>query len=195
MEIFKLTKKNFGKITKIAGKSIKEGKILICPTDTVYGLIADATNKKAVKKIFQIKKRSFKKPIPIFVKDIKMAKRIAKINQNQEKFLRKVWPGKVTIRLRRKGNKKLYGVDKKTIALRIPKYKFLKILLEKLDFPLVQTSANISREPPVINIKEALEMFDKKKNKPTLIIDGGVLENKQSKLIDLTTNPPKVLRP
>ncbi len=195
MEIFKLTKKNFGKITKIAEKSIKEGKILICPTDTVYGLIADATNKKAVKKIFQIKKRPLGKPVPVFVKDIKMAKKLAKIDKKQEEFLRKVWPGKVTIRLRRKGNKKLYGVDKKTIALRIPKYKFLKILLEKLDFPLVQTSANISRKPPVINIKEALEMFDKKKNKPALIIDGGVLENKQSKLIDLTTNPPKVLRP
>ena len=64
-----------------------------------------------------------------------------------------------------------------------------------MDFPLAQTSANISRKPPVINIKEALEMFDKKKNKPALIIDGGVLENKQSKLIDSTINPPKVLRP
>ena len=71
----KLTKKNFEKIIKIAEKSIKEGKVLICPTDTVYGLIADATNKKAVEKIFKIKKRPLKKPIPIFVKDIKMAKK------------------------------------------------------------------------------------------------------------------------
>jgi len=193
MEILKINPRNYKKIVKIAEKSIKEGKVLICPTDTVYGLIANATNKKTVKKIFQIKKRSFKKPIPLFVKDIKMAKRIAKIDKNQGELLKKYWPGKITVRLNRKGNKKLYGVDKKTIALRIPKYKFLKILLEKLNFPLVQTSANISRKPPIINIKEALETFNKK-NKPDLIIDGGVLKNKRSKIIDLTVNPPKILR-
>ena len=51
-------------------KLIKQGKVIVCPTDTVYGLIADATNKKAVEKIFKIKKRSLKNPVPIFVKDI-----------------------------------------------------------------------------------------------------------------------------
>jgi L-threonylcarbamoyladenylate synthase len=80
MEILRTNPKNFKKIIKKAEESIKEGKVLICPTDTVYGLIADATNKRAVKKIFKIKKRSFKKPVPIFIKDIKMAKKIAQID-------------------------------------------------------------------------------------------------------------------
>ncbi len=106
------------------------------------------------------------------------------------------WPGKITFRLKRKKCKfKLYGIDKNTIALRIPKTNFLNILLKRLNFPLVQTSVNISGRPPINNIEEALKLFNKKKNKPDLIIDGGILKNKQSKLIDITVFPPKILRP
>jgi L-threonylcarbamoyladenylate synthase len=204
MEILRTNPKNFKKIIKKAEESIKEGKVLICPTDTVYGLIADATNKRAVKKIFKIKKRSFKKPVPIFIKDIKMAKKIAQIDENQEKLLRKYWPGKITVilRLKRKpspgqrswaGFPKGIGKLKKEIGLRIPNYNFLKILLKRLNFPLAQTSANISGNMPIKNIKIAMKLFNKKKNKPDLIIDGGVLKNKPSTIIDLTEFPPKIL--
>jgi len=62
-----------------------------------------------------------------------------------------------------------------------------------LNFPLAQTSANISGCSPKISIKEVMELFDK--DKPDLIIDGGILKNKQSKIIDLKVNPPKILRP
>ncbi len=68
-------------IDKIA-KELKRGKVIVCPTDTVYGLVADATNKKAVDKIFEIKERLRAKPLPIFVKDLKMAKKFARINKN-----------------------------------------------------------------------------------------------------------------
>ena len=67
-----------------------------------------------------------------------MAKKIAIINQWQEKFLRKKWPGKITVSLKKKGKMKLYGVDKKTIGLRIPDYKLVDILLKKINRPLVR---------------------------------------------------------
>ena len=67
MQIIKKEKINLKEIVKM----IKQGKVLVFPTDTVYGLVCDATNKKAVEKIFKIKKRSKKKPIPIFVKNLK----------------------------------------------------------------------------------------------------------------------------
>ena len=70
---------------------LKQGKVVLFPTDTVYGFLADATNKKAVKKIFKIKKRPLEKPLPLFVKDIKMAKVFAKIGPQQEKFLKIIW--------------------------------------------------------------------------------------------------------
>jgi len=195
MEILKITRENFKEIIKIVTKSIKKGKVIIFPTDTVYGFLCDATNKKAVQKIFKIKKRSFKKPIPIFVKDIKMAKNLAIISKKQEKLLKKYWPGKVTVRLKRKTGKKLYGVGENAIALRISKYKLLNNLVENLNFPLAQTSVNFSGELTITSAKEALRIFSKIKTKPDLIIDGGKLKSKPSKIIDLTINPPKILRP
>ena len=107
MEILKLGQKNFTETIKRVGISIRQGMVTVLPTDTVYGLVADATNKKAVEKIFKIKKRQFNKPIPVFVKDIRIAKKLALIDKNQERFLTKVWPGKTTAVLKRKQRIKL----------------------------------------------------------------------------------------
>ncbi|MDP2741720.1 MAG: L-threonylcarbamoyladenylate synthase [bacterium] len=174
---------------------IKGGGVIVCPTDTVYGFIADATNKKAVEEIYKIKKRARSKPLPVFIRDIKMAWDIADISKDQEKVLKKYWPGKYTFILKIKKVIKLYGQDKKTIALRIPKYKFLNTLLKKINKPLAQTSVNISGEPELKKIKEIIEKFENSKNKPDLIINGGdLLKSKPSKIIDLTKNKIKILR-
>lgn len=187
MQILKIKKINLKEIVKL----IKQGKVIVCPTDTVYGLIADVTNKKAVEKVFKIKKRKIKKPIPIFIKDLKTAKKIAEIDKKQEKFLRKVWPGKVTVVLKRKKTKRnLYGVDKKTIALRIPRYRLINTLLRNINQPLTGTSANISDRPATTKIKEVLKQL-----KPDLIIDAGNLKpSKPSKVIDLTSKKTKIIR-
>jgi L-threonylcarbamoyladenylate synthase len=177
-------------------KAIKNGKVIVCPTDTVYGLISDVASKRAVNRIFKIKKREISKPIPVFVRNLKAAKKIAEINKNQEKILRKFWPGKITAVFKRKKTKiKLYGIDKKTIALRVPKYRLINVLLKKINRPLAGTSANISGKPAETRIKEVLRQFENKKNRPDLIIDAGNLkESKPSKVIDLTGSKPKVLR-
>jgi len=166
--------------------AIKRGGVIICPTDTVYGFLADATNKKAVDKIFKIKKRLKQKPLAIFIQNFKTAKSLALINKDQENFLKKIWPGKVTVVLKRKAGVKLYGVDKKTIAIRIPKYKFLNNLLKKINKPLVQTSVNISSKDPLDKMKDILTVFGKN-NLVSLIIDAGDVKNsKPSKIIDLS---------
>lgn len=195
MPILKINQKNFKKIIKEATKAIKKGKIVVCPTDTVYGLLCDARNKKAVEKLFKIKKRKKEKPIPIFVKGIEAAKKLAQIDKKQEKFLKSAWPGKVTAILKRKGKIKLYGIDKKTIGLRIPKYKLVNILLKKLNRPLTGTSANISDNPPSTKIKEVLPQFKNQKLKPDLVLDAGDLKpSKPSTVIDLTEKKIKILR-
>ncbi|PIR72140.1 MAG: threonylcarbamoyl-AMP synthase [Candidatus Nealsonbacteria bacterium CG10_big_fil_rev_8_21_14_0_10_36_24] len=186
-------------------KIIKKGGVVVCPTDTVYGLITDATNKKAVEKIFKIKKRDKKKAIPIFVKDIKTAKNLAFINEKQEKFLRENWPGKITVILKRKvkcGLPEILFSKKKTIGLRIPNYKLIKKLLQKTNKPLTGTSANISRKPPSTKIKEVLKQFSAQggpvsdgKDQPDLIIDvGNLKKSRPSRVIDLTKNKQKILR-
>lgn len=197
--------KNIKKTAKIASDSIKQGKILILPTDTVYGLVADAASRKAVGKIFQIKGRQKNKALPFFVKDIKTAKNLAHINKNQEKFLEKVWPGKVTAVLKRthlrqgfggRGKRyKIYGVGKNTIALRVPKHQLLMKILDRVDRPLTGTSANIAGKLSLSKIKDVLKKFKNQKNQPDLIISAGDLQkSKSSTVIDLTTDPFKVSR-
>lgn len=196
MLILKLTDKNLKKTIKETLKIIKKGGVVICPTDTVYGLISDATNRKAVEKVFKIKKRPKEKPIPVFIRDIKMARNFAQIEKKQEIFLKKAWPGKTTFILKRKN--KLPGMlfrGRKTIGLRIPKYKLINILLERLNGPLSGTSANISGRPAWGKIKEVLRQFENQKSRPDLIIDAGNLKpSRPSKIIDLTFSKPKTLR-
>ena len=190
MKLIKPSKKTLNEAIDI----LNNGGMIICPTDTVYGFLADASNKKAVNKIFKLKQRPRSKPLPIFVKNLKMAKELAEINSKQEKILKKYWftrpkpaggggPRKYTFVLKAKN---------KTIALRIPKHKFLNDLLKKVNKPLAQTSVNISDQPALKNIKEIIKQFG---NKVDLIIDGGNLPKKKpSKIIDLTAGRGKVLR-
>lgn len=183
MRVLKASKQNLNQ----TAKAIKRGQVIICPTDTVYGLLCNTDSKRAVDKLFKIKKRSSKKPIPVFVKNINMAKKIAKINKKEEDFLRRVWPGKVTAVLMSKK-------DKGTIGIRIPKYKFVLELLKKVNHPLTGTSANISGRPPSTKIKEVLKQFQNQKHQPDLILDAGNLKpSNPSMVVDLTQDF-KILR-
>lgn len=190
MEVLKADKKNLKTIIEY----VEKGRIIVCPTDTVYGLICDATNKKTVQRLFKIKRRDTKEPVPIFVKDLKTAKKLAFINEKQEKILGNSWPGKITFILKRKKSK-IYGVKEKTIGLRIPNHKVISYLLSSTNRPLTGTSANISGEQASTKIKEVLKQFKNQKLKPDLIVDAGNLKpSKPSKIIDLTGNKIKVLR-
>ncbi|MBI2038320.1 MAG: threonylcarbamoyl-AMP synthase [Candidatus Nealsonbacteria bacterium] len=169
-------------------KAIKGGKVVLAPTDTVYGLICDATNKKAVEKIFKIKKRPKNKPVPVFVSDIEMAKKIAEIDAKQEKFLKTVWPGATTCVLTVKGGGG-------TIGIRIPKNNSLLNLVKQLGGPLAETSANISGNPASTKINEVLAQFEGQEEQPDLVIDGGDLPPaKPSTVIDLRFSSLKILR-
>lgn len=202
MEVLQPSQKAFSK----AFKTIKDGGVVICPTDTVYGFLADALNKKAVEKIYKIKKRPKSKPLPIFVSSIKMAKELAEIDERQMKYLKKYWPGKYTFVLKVNKVSKVYKVNE-TIALRIPKHPFLQKLLKKVNRPLVQTSVNLAgQEPlktaeqimatPLSGVKGALSVptFGKSKLVGLLVTSSKPLRGKSSKIIDLTGKKLTVLR-
>lgn len=188
MTILKLDGKNFRKIFGIALAAVKEGEIVVFPTDTVYGLIADGSNKEAKEKLYKIKKRPKNKPLPVFVSDIAMAKRIAEIDSRQEKFLKTVWPGATTCVLTVKGGGG-------TIGIRMPKDNLLLDLVEQLGRPLAETSANISGKSASTKINDVLAQFGEQEEQPDLVIDGGDLPPaKPSTVVDLRFSPPKILR-
>ena len=195
MKVIEVSQKNFPEVVQEAVMALRRGRALVCPTDTVYGLIADAANSKTVKKIFRIKVREKGKPIPIFVRDIEMAHSLAKIREEQEVFLEKVWPGKVTVVLESKNKlPKELGAEKK-IGLRIPKYDFLNLLLETYGKPLTGTSANLSGMPSLSDSTQIIAQFQNRKHKPDMVLDAGVLpKSKPSKVIDITEAKHKVIR-
>ncbi len=187
-----------------AARVINAGGIVVCPTDTVYGFLADAGNKKAIEKIFKIKKRPKSKPLPVFVSGIKQAKQIAEISKEQEKILKKHWPGKFTFILRIKKKIEFGTLSNlvvgrgNTIGIRIPKHKFLLSLLKKFGKPLAQTSVNISGRPELDEIEDIAGLcqnFVSSGLTKFLIVDGGCLpKRKPSTIIDLSKNKTKILR-
>ena len=121
-----------------AVKILKTGGVIVYPTETSYGLGCDATNKKAIKNIYKIKKRAKGKPLTVIVSSIRMAKRYAIIKKKQEKMLKKkyttfIFPMKKPMALR-----------KDTVALRISSDNIARNLSRKLGKPVVSTSANLS---------------------------------------------------
>ncbi len=177
-------------------KVIEENGVIVFPTDTVYGLICDATNQEAIQKLFQIKKRDLKKPIPVFIKDIEVAKQIAIISEKQERFLEKVWPGKVTVVLKAKIDfPQGVLVEGKTIGLRVPNYAPLNALLDKINKSLSGTSANLAGEPSSLDINNIIAQFKNEKFQPDLVVDAGILNSSQSStVVDLIGKELKVLR-
>ncbi|MFY9462152.1 MAG: L-threonylcarbamoyladenylate synthase [Candidatus Sungiibacteriota bacterium] len=195
LKIVKLTDKNRKEVLSLSERILRRGGVVIGPSDTVYGIYANATDEKAVKKIFKIKKRAPEKALPIFVKDIAAARRLAYIDDRKARFLEKVWPGPATVVFHHK--EKLPRVltgGLNTIGIRIPANPFLSELLARIDFSLAQTSANISGRAPILSIEE-LEGGELRKTKLVdLIVDGGELPSRSSTVVDFTRSEPAILR-
>lgn len=187
---------NIEKVTSTASEVLKSGGVIIYPTDTIYGMGANAFNEEAIEKVKKIKNRDKEKSLSVFVKNIKSARRIACIDSKVEKILENIWPGPVTVVLRKKDIVPYFLVGNgETIAVRIPKNEFVLKLLEKVDFPIITTSANISGEKNLFNSKEIIQKFSKRKFSPDLFINSGNIQNTlASTIIDLTSNIPKIIR-
>jgi L-threonylcarbamoyladenylate synthase len=195
MEIISLTPNNFQIAVETANRLIQKGGVVVVPTDTVYGLLANAANENAVKKIYAIKDRPQGKPLPVFVKNMAMAKKLAKISAKQQEFLETKWPGKFTAILFRKPDAKIFGADDKTIALRIPFYAFANSLLETANQPLAATSANLSGLPAATKIDEVLNQLARAAIMPDLVINAGDLDDSKPSIIaDLTQCAIKTVR-
>ncbi len=179
-----------------AAKTMLAGGTIVFPTDTVYGLGCDATNENAIRKIFRMKKRTEQKPLPVVVRDIAMAKKVAFVDRRLERALELVWPGAVTVILfRRYKLPEVLTAGKQTIGLRIPDYKLTYLLSENMGRPYVATSANISKVPATTKIAEVLAYFEKNPAKPDLILNAGDLKfSEPSTVLDLTAAKPRIVR-
>jgi L-threonylcarbamoyladenylate synthase len=175
---------------------LKRGGVIVYPTDTVYGLGANACDWYAVEQVFKIKKRPFSKPLPIIARSIKWVVELAFVPPKLEKILSEIWPGPTTIILPKKEViPSIVTAKRKGVGIRIPDYILTDKLLGRFGYPLTATSANISGEEATGDIKKIIEMFYKEIWKPDLILDAGVLPPcEPSTVLDLTTIKPKIVR-
>ncbi len=175
---------------------LKKGGVIVFPTDTVYGLGANACNWSAVEQVFKIKSRPSVKPMPIVARNIKWVRELAFIPPKLEKPLSGIWPGATTVILPKKRVVlNIVTAGQSTVGIRIPDLPFIDTLLGKFGYPLTATSANISGGEPTGDINKIIETFQGKIWRPDLILDAGVLpESRPSTIIDLSTIKPKILR-
>lgn len=198
MRIVKLTENNDSKAIKEAQKVLEKGGLVVIPSDTAYGLAANAKSKKAIEKIFDFKGRKFGKAISIFLKDVKTIGEYARLDKRRESVVKSLLPGPFTLILKSK-NKVAPGVEAtdNTIGIRVIKQKFVNSLLERLDFPITATSANLSGKGPHYSISSFLKtLSSKKKERIDLIVDAGKLTKKPtSTVLRLVEDEMEILRP
>jgi len=171
---------------------LRQGKVGLIPTDTLYGISCLAQNEKSVQRVYKIKGRELNKPFIILIDSvIRLGGFDINLSEPIIKMLKKLWPNKVSVILKCVENKFQYlhsGTNK--LSFRVPKHKELLELLE-VSGPLVSTSANISGKPPITNIKEAQETFA---DQIDFYVEEGTLKSKATTVIELSEEGFKVIR-
>jgi len=179
-------------MNKLIQNILLKGGVGVLGTDTIYGLVGSALEKKTVERIYQLRKRNSKKPMIILVSSVRDLELFdTGLDAKTKKFLRKIWPGKVSVILPCKNNKFSYlHRGKKSLAFRIPKKDKLLKLIKKTG-PLVAPSANWEGFAPASMIKQAQKYFA---NKADFYLDEGRLKSKPSTLIEIKKGKIKVKR-
>ena len=173
---------------------LKNNECIGIPTETVYGLAANAYSRSAVSKVFKLKKRPKKNPLIVHYYSKSQLKRDCHLNKNFYMLYKKFCPGPLTFILRLKSNSMIDNKvtnKKKSLAVRFPKHPVIRSLLNKIDFPLAAPSANISSSISPVTKNDVIDEFGKKIK---YVLNGGRSNiGLESTIIDLTSKP-KIIR-
>ncbi|HSA97553.1 MAG TPA: L-threonylcarbamoyladenylate synthase [Candidatus Nitrosotenuis sp.] len=182
-------------VIRQAAQLIRNGETVAFPTETVYGLGANALNPSAVKKIFEAKGRPADNPLIIHIHDKRDLKRLASdIPEITEKIIAKFWPGPLTVVLKKsKIVPKITTGGLNTVAIRMPKNKVASLLIKEAGVPLAAPSANFFGRPsPTLARHVSADLA----GRISMILDGGRTRiGIESTVIDLTSKTPMLLRP
>lgn len=174
-------------------EELKKNNLVITPTDTVYGIMADATNIKSIEKVYRCKQRSEKKPLLLLVDSFEMLKDYTKdLSPLEEEIIQKYLPGKLTILLHKndKVNGKITaGTD--LVGIRIPNNKDIIQIIKELGNPVVSTSANVSGQETITNPKQISEELLKY---ISYVEDAGTINNKPSSIIRIENEKIMIIR-
>ena len=180
---------------KQASEAIKQGKLVLFPTETVYGIGADALNEEAVKKIYEAKGRASDNPLIAHISNLEMLKKLVKeVGRIEEKLIDAFWPGPLTI-IFNKTDLVPYIITAglETVAIRMPSNQIARKLIEYSKTPIAAPSANISGKPSGTLVEDILQELD---GKVEYIIDGGKVDiGLESTVVRVIENKVHILRP
>ena len=178
-------------------KILQKGGVVVYPTDTAYGLAVDATNAEAVKKLYQLKGRSFHKPIHVIFPRQSDIRRFVRMSPISRKLMKKFWPGPLTIVLpliARDKSWQMLSAGTKSLGVRLPKHDLCIQLTKFLDRPITTTSANVSGQAPAYSMAEVRKQFRNVKFQPDYYLDGGKLKKTQPSTVVSLIKDVKILR-
>jgi len=160
-----------GNSIKEAVKIMKNGGIIICPSESCYSFSCDAKNESAVKKIHEIKQENSDKPMILIVSNLKQIEEFGVLNETAFKLAEKLMPCQLNLIIKKKQNYDFLG--RETIAFRIPANKIMLDLAEEMGSAITTTSVNIHNQEPIYEIAKAKKLFEKQVD---FIIDNGNLD-------------------
>ena len=183
-----------GKI-RVAADFIKKGCLVAFPTETVYGLGADAFNTRAIVALFEAKKRPLDNPPIVHVGNVKDVYRLVKeAPPKAEKLMKNFWPGPLTLIFKRSNivpDVTVAGLD--TIAVRMPRHNVALALLRESGCPIAAPSANLAGKPSPTLAKHVLDDLN---GRIDAVLDAGSTQiGVESTVLDMTVDPPQILRP
>lgn len=188
MKIVKAEEINIIEVLEI----LENNGIIIYPTETLYGIGVKYDNRKLLKKVFEIKKRPVEKSFPLIV-NLKHLELITEfIPSIAKKFIEKYWPGPLTLLLPAQKNLPKRITKDNKVAVRMPGESFALKLIQASQFPITATSANISGYPAADCIEAVMKYFEN--SSIELLIDGGKLPGIPSTIVDVTVEPPQLIR-
>jgi len=163
-----------------AVEHLKKGGVIIYPTETAYGLGCDATNQAAVDLIFKIKQRSLDLILPVIVGSLEMAEEWVVLSDQAKELAKKYWPGALTlvVPIKKPFARGCVAKDN-TIAIRVSGNKIARTLSQKLDRPIVSTSANLSGQAEIYSVEELHNSLLEVEKNNVFVLDGGVLSKHQ----------------
>ncbi len=188
--------KDYSDAIREAVRVLRFGGVIVYPTDTVYGLGANACDYHATDLVFKIKNRPLAKPLPIIARNIRWVRELTFMNPKLERLLLEIWPSATTVILpRKKIIPPIVTAGNKNVGIRISDYVFVDKLLGKFGYPLTATAAKITSQETTGDINKIVELFRGQIWKPDLILDAGVLPpSLPAAILDLSTIKPKILR-
>lgn len=178
---------------------LKQGGVIAMPTETAYGLIALATNPRAVKKIYLIKGRAQKKSLPMIASSLYQVRRFFKFpkitNISFLNLSKKYWPGPLSLQLTSKSKKIAVPAQAGSFVVRVSSKKLLRDLARLACVPLTATSANFAGQKEIYDANSLVKIFKNKKYKPDIIIDGGKINTKKpSTIVGIENRNAVILR-